>query len=144
MKTIRTASVDDIEQLSALLGSAHLPLEGVRDHIDSFLVAEEDRAIVGGIGLEMYGTTALLRSAIVREDLRNSGLGTMLYDRLVLDARARHVRRLILLTTTAEKYFERKGFRRIDRESVSGPVRDSAEFVSACPASAVCMALDLE
>jgi amino-acid N-acetyltransferase len=49
---------------------------------------------------------------------------------------AQHV---ALLTTTADVYFEKKGFRRIDRSTLTGPVTQSVEFTSACPSSAVCM-----
>lgn len=44
-----------------------------------------------------------------------------------------------LLTTTAERYFPKFGFERIERHDVPASVQASTEFRSACPASAVVM-----
>jgi amino-acid N-acetyltransferase len=43
------------------------------------------------------------------------------------------------LTTTAERFFPKFGFEPIDREQVPPSVRESVEFQSACPASAIVM-----
>jgi len=139
MISIRAARQDDFQTFARLLEEAHLPLDGVKEHYSTFLVAEDDGILVGGIGLELYGEIGLLRSAVVGEDLRNKGVGSLLYQSLLSLARVKNVKKLLLLTTTAEKYFERKGFRRIDRSAVSGEVVNSVEFASACPKSAVCM-----
>lgn len=50
---------------------------------------------------------------------------------------------LYLLTTMAERYSPRYGFRRIAREDVSAEVQRSVEFRVACPASAVAMLREL-
>ena len=65
-------------------------------------------------------------------------------ERVLESARAAGLRRLYLLTTTAEDYFPRHGFRPVPRESASPEVRSSVEFRDACPASAVAMVRDLE
>lgn len=140
--TIRQATPADYPALSRLLEEASLPVEGVAEHLETFLVAVRDNAVIGSMGLELYGQTALLRSAVVGPPWRNSGIGTILYDALLVKAREHGVRQLILLTNTAEKYFEKKGFRRIDQHSVTGPVTQSVEFTGACK-HAVCMQLDL-
>jgi amino-acid N-acetyltransferase len=44
-----------------------------------------------------------------------------------------------LLTTTAEDFFARFGFRRTDRTQVPPSVRESREFQGACPTSATVM-----
>ena len=49
-------------------------------------------------------------------------------------------RALVLLTLTAVSFFERQGYRVIDRRSVPDDVQATAEFKSLCPASAICMA----
>jgi amino-acid N-acetyltransferase len=46
---------------------------------------------------------------------------------------------MYLLTTTAERYFPKFGFERIERRDVPETVQASVEFTSACPASAVVM-----
>ena len=141
---IRKAAAADLKNVEQLLRSASLPTRGVEEFFQDFLVAENRNGIVGAIGLEVYGNTALLRSAVVHPTEQNKGLGTLLYNQLLESAKAQGVRRLILLTDTAEKYFARKGFRKIDAKSVSGPITTSVEFTGACPSSAVCMELILK
>ena len=51
--------------------------------------------------------------------------------------------RLVLLTLTAKSFFERKGYRVVDRGSVPDDVQASEEFQFLCPASAICMAKTL-
>jgi amino-acid N-acetyltransferase len=45
----------------------------------------------------------------------------------------------VLLTETAEKFFRAIGYEVIDRRHVPEEIKQSAEFRSLCPASAVCM-----
>lgn len=139
----RQASKEDYDVVADLLTSSSLPIAGVAEHFHNFLVAENGDGVVGAIGLEVYGDTALLRSAVVHPSLRNTGVGSLLYDQLIEQAKSLGVRRLILLTNTAEAYFEKKGFRRIDQDSVTGPITKSVEFSGACPSHAACMEFNL-
>lgn len=136
----------DLTPVLSLLRGASLPTDGVEEHFGDFLIAVDAGGhIVGAIGMEIYPDgTGLLRSAVVAPSLRNSGIGSLLYRDLLDHARRSGVKRVILLTTTAEKYFERKGFRTISRSSITGPVTQSQEFVGACPQSAVCMEMLLK
>ena len=54
-------------------------------------------------------------------------------------ARRHAIQDVFLLTTTAEGFFPRFGFERIQRSDVPSSVQTSVEFRSACPASAVVM-----
>ena len=140
---IRRTSEADYNAVAEPLKSASLPTEGVVEHLQHFLVAENEIGIVGAIGLEVYDDSALLRSAVVHPSLQNKGLGSVLYNHLIENAKSLGVRRLILLTNTAEKYFAKKGFKKIDGKSVSGPITRSIEFTGVCPSSAVCTELIL-
>ncbi len=140
---IRPAAAADGDEIAALLAAAALPVVGVAEHMATFAVAVAGGRVVGAIGIEPYGETALLRSAVVDAARRNTGIGAALYEAMLDSARARGVSRLVLLTTTAVDYFARRGFQVIDRASLAGPVTMSAEFQGACPESAVCMALGL-
>jgi N-acetylglutamate synthase-like GNAT family acetyltransferase len=140
---IAPAETSDLVTIKKMLDAASLPVAGVDEHVATFLVARESGQLVGAIGLELYGETALLRSAVVVPERRNSGIGSMLCDGLIRQARDRGVRKLVLLTNTAKDYFARKGFRTIDRAEVQGPVTTSVEFTDACPSHAYCMELDL-
>jgi amino-acid N-acetyltransferase len=136
---IRHARPDDLSSILELLQAAHLPTEGIADYIATSLVAESEGAVIGAIALEPYGDTGLLRSAVVAPAHQNAGLGSSLYAALIARASSLGMKRIVLLTTTAERYFQRKGFHVIDRATLTGPITQSAEFRGACPASAVCM-----
>jgi amino-acid N-acetyltransferase len=140
---LRSARWEDLDTITTLLAESGLPTAGVSDHLGSFLLAQREEECVGVGGLEIYGDVALLRSLAVRQQERTSGIGATLLEQLMTNAHSKGVQRLILLTTTAESYFDRKGFIRIDRSTLSGPITDSKEFTGACPSSAVCMELRL-
>lgn len=142
--TVRGASSADIAAVLALLERSALPTDGVAEHLGDFVVAERDGGIAGVAGLERYGDAALLRSVAVAESARGTGLGALLTARALESAAAAGARSVYLLTTTAESYFPRHGFRPADRESVPAAVRESVEFTTACPSSAAVMVLNLE
>lgn len=140
---IRAASSLDLPRIKYLLESEGLPYLGVPEHVETFYVAESDGTVFGVVGLEVYDDTALLRSAVVLRSEQNKGVGGKLYQTILSHARANGIRRLILLTNTAEEYFSKKGFSQIPQSSVTGPVTSSVEFSGACPSHAVCMELTL-
>jgi amino-acid N-acetyltransferase len=141
---IRGASRADLPRIEQLLTASSLPLAGVREAIDTFLVAEAGPDLVGVAGLEVCCDNALLRSVAVAPDFRSRGVGRSLVLRLIADAEARGLRALYLLTTTADQYFPSFGFRKIERSEVPEDVRATEEFTSACPASATVMTRALQ
>jgi amino-acid N-acetyltransferase len=136
---LRSAETSDLPEVLALLERSKLPTAGVADSFAHFLIAESKGKLVGAVGLELYGGSALLRSAAVEESWRGSGVGRVLVDRALDLARERGVDDIYLLTTTAEHYFPKFGFTCVSRDAVSEGVRASVEFQSACPASATVM-----
>ena len=140
---IERACPGDIGEIEEILTVSDLPIEGARAHLKHFFVAREGGSLAGVIGLEQYGEEGLLRSLAVRQSDRSKGIGNTLYLRLIDEARSLGIRRLILLTTTAESYFSARGFRKVDRSTIKGALRHSAEFTGACPESALCMELVL-
>lgn len=137
--SIRRAAAADAAAVRALLASASLPLDGVPDDLAHFLVATHGLDIVGAIGLEHHGDAALLRSAVVAPIQRGSGIGEALVQAIIVEAQAAGATDLVLLTTTAEGWFPRFGFRPIARADAPPALHESVEFTSACPASAVVM-----
>src|SRR5829696_6296670 len=136
---VRTATPDDLTAVEQLLTASGLPLDGVRDAFATFVVAHTGKELVGVAGLEVCCDNALLRSVAVRPEWRSHGIGRALVTRVISDAESRGIRALYLLTTTAERYFPSFGFHEIAREQVPDDVRATAEFRSACPASATVM-----
>lgn len=140
--TLRNATATDAAAVEALLTAAQLPLDGVRDAINSFTVAEDGNRIVGVAGIEQCGEGtghALLRSVAVDPAWRGRALGQALVARAIASAQDRGIRSLYLLTTTAEAWFPRFGFSVTARDAVPDDVRASAEFCTACPATATVM-----
>jgi amino-acid N-acetyltransferase len=147
---IRPATRDDLAGIERLLAESDLPVAGVaeivRAHPDHFFVAETTGSapeIVGVAGLEVCCDDALLRSVAVRPEWRKHGVGRELVKRLVCEAETRGIHALYLLTMTAEHYFPKFGFERIERGSVPTAIAETLEFKSACPASAVAMSRQL-
>jgi amino-acid N-acetyltransferase len=136
---VRAAVPADIGAVEALLTASGLPLDGVRDALPTFVVAESGTDLVGVAGLEVCCENALLRSVAVRPEWRSHGVGRALVTRVISDAESRGIRALYLLTTTADRYFPTFGFRTIARDEVPADVRETAEFREACPASATVM-----
>jgi amino-acid N-acetyltransferase len=146
---IRPARQTDLPAIEQLLTDADLPTAGVgeilRANANDFFVAEaevgaeREAAVVGVAGLEVCCDNALLRSVAVRPEWRRHAVGRDLVRRIVSDAEHRGLHALYLLTTTAEHYFPRFGFERINREDVAPEIAETVEFKSACPASAVAM-----
>ena len=126
-----------------LLSDNGLPTDGLVDHLDTLVVARLDGRVVACAALEVYADGALLRSVAVDAAQRGSGLGPQIVLAALDLARERGSTSVFLLTTTAERFFPRLGFRQIGRDEVPAGVRQSVEFQFACPASAVVMATDL-
>jgi len=137
------ASMNDLPRVEKLLTESKLPLDGVKESLQDFLVAEVKDEIVGVAGLEVCCDDALLRSVAVRPEWSSKGVGRALVTRAIADAESRGLRALYLLTTTAEHYFPSFGFAKVDRAAIPEQVRATKEFTSACPASAVAMSKTL-
>lgn len=139
MVPVRQATESDLASIEALLRASGLPTAGVALSLPHFVVADAASGIVGCGGIEFHGRHALVRSIAVVEHARRAGVGRMLVARLLAECRARAVRSIGLLTTTAEDYFAGHGFVRIAREDVPEPLLASSQFQGVCPGSAVAM-----
>jgi amino-acid N-acetyltransferase len=138
--TIRPTLDAELSTVRELLSSASLPIDDVTDSPRlQFWVAEEAGSIVGVVGLERVGESALLRSLVVVPGFRSRGLGRHLVEHVEEHARTEGYRRLALLTMSADRFFEALGYVRIERGSVPEDVQQTGQFRSLCPASAVCM-----
>lgn|GEM_PF-10013 len=140
---IRGARPDDWPAVEALLRACALPIDGAADHLADFVVADDDGRLVAVAGLELHGPDGLLRSVAVSPEARGAGIGGAIVAAVEGLARGRGVHRLHLLTTTADAYFARRGFRARERAAAPESLRASAEFRGACPASATFMSMSL-
>jgi protein-tyrosine-phosphatase/N-acetylglutamate synthase-like GNAT family acetyltransferase len=141
---VRSARASDLTAVVELLAGTKLPTSdlatapGLRSW-----VAEAGNEIVGVIAMERYDSGGLLRALVVAPSHQRHGLGRELVAHLEEQARSAGVEQLILLTQTAEPFFRAQGYSLIDRQYVPEDLKQSEEFRSLCPATAVCMTKSL-
>lgn len=128
-----------------LIARALLPTADITpNHMENFFGAWSGSTLEGVVGVELYGTVALLRSLAVAVPRRGTGLGTRLLSRAEQYAREKGTHSVFLLTTTAEAYFGRRGYSPIARDAVPEAIQNTREFGSLCPSSAVLMVKHIE
>lgn len=134
----------DETQVKELLAECELPYQDITPaHMRHFWVLRDGSRLAGVVGLELLGECALLRSLAVRASYRGRGFGSRLTGAAEEYAISQQVDTLYLLTTTAEAFFAKLGYRQVDRTAAPTAVQETAEFRSLCPSSAVCMAKHL-
>ena len=138
---IAGAAESDLPAIKQLLLDNDLPTAGVDDHWRTFVVARDGDTVVGCGGSEAHAFAALIRSVAVQPDYRSLGIGRKIVRQLLDRLASRGIREFYLLTTTAQEYFRKRGFKVIDRDEVHPQLLGSQEFQGACPDSAVCMRL---
>ena len=128
----------------ALLEAQGLPVSDITgEHLQHFFFVGSDGSPTGLVGLELYGTDALLRSLVVAVNARGKGLGSKLIDHAEQYAASKGVRSIYLLTTTAEALFKRLGYERIERSNAPPSIERTREFAGLCPASSAFMSKQL-
>ena len=130
--------------VARLLEESDLPTSDLTpEKLGNFLACERAGRLEAIAGLELYGADGLLRSVVVAPQWRSRGLGAALVAHAEEAARAGGVARLFLLTDTAERFFGRLGYQRMEREAAPPAIRNTSEFSALCPASAVLMVKQL-
>jgi amino-acid N-acetyltransferase len=128
----------------ALLMAQRLPVSDITDeHLEHFFFTGSEGSPTGLVGVEIYGAEALLRSLVVAQAARTHGIGSALVQHAEDYAAARRVDSMYLLTTTAESFFARHGYRRVDRTRAPLSIQSTAEFAGLCPASSAFMIKEL-
>lgn len=140
MASIRPADAGDLPAITTLLQACGLPHQDLdAEKLHNFLVAVGMDRLHAVVGLERYGTVALLRSLAVDPAYRAAGLGSRLLAAGEALARQMGVRQLYLLTTTAPDYFAGRGYEAIPRERAPEIMRSTCQFSTLCPSQAICM-----
>jgi amino-acid N-acetyltransferase len=121
----------DLGRVLELLRQEQLPEVGVVEQFGHFLVVRE---------IEVHGENGLLRSVAVDREHREGGVGDCLMrGALELASGKLQLKALYLLTATAARYFERYGFHETARHEAPATIRESWEFRTGCPETAVLM-----
>lgn len=123
--------------VAALLEATGLPTRDLNPAMLAHFFACGDRAAPAGVvGIELYGSDALLRSLVVRESERRRGTGHALVSAAETHARNAGVRSVYLLTETAAAFFSSLGYAVLARDNAPPAIRGTAQFSTLCPGSA--------
>lgn len=133
------AETKDLDLIIELLKQNDLPSQDIKTTGKEFFLGYYNSIFIGIVGLEKFDSIGLLRSMIVKEGYRNKGYGKQICISLIEYAKTQGIKELYLLTTTAEDFFEKIGFEVIERNSAPDAIKNTTEFLSLCPASAVCL-----
>lgn len=137
--TCQPATEADRPAIIDLLTQADLLTDDLPANLGTFTLACADGQLVGVAGVEMLGKYGLLRSVAVLPAYKGQQIGNQLVDVSILTARNQSVSAIYLITTTADRYFERLGFARVERSNVPDVIAQTQQFSNLCPASAVVM-----
>ena len=123
-------------QVTRLLAGASLPMSDLSaDDMSDFFYAGPATAPIGIVGVQFFGSDALLRSLVVTLTQRKQGLGQRLVEHAEQHARDHGAATVYLLTTTAEAFFRSRGYEVTSRDTAPSAIRSTPEFAGLCPAS---------
>lgn len=135
----RQAISDDLITIKELLSLSNLPADDCAEHLEHFVVMEDEGKVIGLGGLENCGAYGLLRSIVVAPEYRGNGIAKMIYSLIEKKAYDLGINTLYLLTESATEYFEKLGFVIQQRSEVPLLIVATKQFKQLCPASAVVM-----
>jgi amino-acid N-acetyltransferase len=121
-----------------LLEINELPISDLDEDKLLYLLWDDDR-VIGTGGLEIFDDCGLLRSVSVLPGEQGKGYGSFINSQLEKFAYESGIRCMYLLTTTARNFFEHEGYCEVKRENVPGSIRQSSEYSTVCPSTAVVM-----
>lgn len=121
-----------------LLKKNNLPTEDIHPGTQLFVIEEND-SVIGTVAVEYDFNVALLRSLSVSDGKRNSGIGQLLVGFIENYVQKQGVHSIYLLTTTAEKFFLKNGYEKIDRNNVPGFIQNTREYSVLCSSSSTIM-----
>jgi len=123
-----------------LLTEAGLPSSDLTTaHLENFFGCGSMSAPDGIVGVELYESVALLRSLAVSAKCRGQGCGAALVAQAERFAQSQGAKEIYLLTTTAEHFFERFGYARVQREVAPVAIQRTQEFSTLCSSSSTLM-----
>ncbi|MCA0175471.1 MAG: arsenic resistance N-acetyltransferase ArsN2 [Proteobacteria bacterium] len=127
--------------LSGALQEAGLPTDDLTEPGRRFFAyATASGEHVGYAGFERVGRDVLVRSLVVRPHARHGGIGGGILALLLRRAFDEGGRAAWLLTTTAAPFFERAGFKPVERSAAPAAILATRQAAQLCPSSAALLA----
>lgn len=137
---IQHLSTEQFAEIKQLLTSCELPTSDIEpSNSILFFGHHSNSKLVGVIGLEVFGPTALLRSLAAAPAQRKHGLGKSLVEFAEVYAAKHGIESLYLLTTTAGDFFSKLGYANTAREDAPSTIKATSQFSSLCPTSSIFM-----
>ena len=136
-RTTEPATPQDHGAIQALLAHCGLP----DDHVmpDRFVVVRHEGDLIGCVGLEVTGRTAMLQSLAVASSFRGQGVGELLVEAACGRAESAGCARVVALTLDAADYFTALGFRVIPRDALDANALEFWQFKTQTCSSAQCL-----
>lgn len=134
---------DQLKNYSYLLKSEGLCYNDLDDVSILKIQPDEEQDILAGYGLEVFDRDALLRSVVVTKTKRGDGIGRIIVNDALKVGKELGITTMYLLTTTADKFFQKFGFNVIQRTAVPDAIGNTTEFKTFCPDTAVCMKYEI-
>lgn len=124
----------------AALQAENLPVDDLAEPGRRFFAYHTlDGQPVGFGGYELQGDEVLIRSVVVPQEARGTGIGRNIVPLLLYRAYEAGAKRAWLLTTSASDFFSRVGFKPVERAAAPIAILATRQASSLCPASAVLM-----
>ena len=120
------------------LKQQQLPVSDINENTLLYVLMDAEK-MIGTAGLEIFDDCALLRSVSLVQDARGKGYGKVLNEQIEQCAKESGINCMYLITTTAEKFFDRQGYCVIDRTTAPDAIKQTEQFTGLCPSSAVLM-----
>ena len=121
-----------------LLEENNLPTSDIDEGKALFALIQNEK-VIGTGGLELFGDCALLRSLTVKKDWQGQGLGKFITRQLEEICRNKGIANIYLLTTTAEDFFRKEGYRVVNRADAPLSIKNSSEFSTVCSSTGILM-----
>ena len=137
---IEAARRSDLAGICRLLELERLPTGDITEQsLEYFLVCRDGKGVIGAVGIELFGSSALLRSLVVSQNVRRDGLGGRLAAAAEALAKRLGAHSVYLLTTSAEQFFSSRGYRALPRIEAPSGIQGTTQFSHLCPSTAVLM-----
>jgi glycerol 3-phosphatase-2 len=134
----------DAPGIEGLLASVGLTSQGVEERLAHTLVSRDRIGLAATACLDPVGDVGILRSVAVRPDVQRDGLGMLACAAALREGRRLGRSTFALFTETAQAFFERLGFHKVERDKLPDPVRVSSHATEEeCARSATAMVLSL-
>ena len=131
--SVQTIASRILQDASTIARRPNLTARGGVAEIREVLAAREPA------GLDIFEDCALLRSISVVPSIRGKGYGKLLNEQIESFAKDSGISCLYLITHTAKDFFGRQGYCVISRDEAPEPIRQTDQFSSLCPSTAVVM-----